>query len=84
MFRHKISQGVILNGQTNGIFQLNVKNKEGKEGVWVYVILSFLDFGEMKGWRGSIDLKNEGKVSKGSAKKAGKWSHSRTEEGSNW
>jgi hypothetical protein len=49
MFRHKISQGVILNGQTNGIFQLNVKNKEGKEGVWVYVILSFLDFGEMKG-----------------------------------
>jgi hypothetical protein len=73
MFRHKISQGVILNGQTNGIFQLNVKNKEGKEGVWVYVILSFLDFGEMKGWWDSIDLKNEGKVSKGPAKKAGKF-----------
>ncbi|KAK1922205.1 SCP2 sterol-binding domain-containing protein [Papiliotrema laurentii] len=38
--------------KTNGIFQLNVKNPEGKEATWV------------------IDLKNEGKVSKGPAKKA--------------
>ncbi|KAI9633762.1 SCP2 sterol-binding domain-containing protein [Dioszegia hungarica] len=37
---------------TNGIFQLNVKNSEGKEAIWV------------------IDLKNEGKVTKGAAKKA--------------
>ncbi|ODN94843.1 sterol-binding protein [Cryptococcus wingfieldii CBS 7118] len=37
--------------KTNGVFQLNVKNTQGKEAIWV------------------IDLKNEGKVSKGSAKK---------------
>ncbi|WWC64780.1 uncharacterized protein I303_107392 [Kwoniella dejecticola CBS 10117] len=37
--------------KTNGIFQLNVKNAEGKEAVWV------------------IDLKKEGKVTKGPVKK---------------
>ncbi|ODN73400.1 hypothetical protein, variant 2 [Cryptococcus amylolentus CBS 6039] len=37
--------------KTNGVFQLNVKNTQGNEAIWV------------------IDLKNEGKVSKGSAKK---------------
>ncbi|CAD6585658.1 MAG: hypothetical protein TREMPRED_004191 [Tremellales sp. Tagirdzhanova-0007] len=37
--------------KTNGLFQLNVKNSEGKETTWV------------------VDLKNEGKVSKGAAKK---------------
>ncbi|WVO18471.1 hypothetical protein L204_106188 [Cryptococcus depauperatus] len=36
---------------TNGIFQLNVKNGQGKEAIWV------------------IDLKNEGNVTKGAAKK---------------
>ncbi|EIW72174.1 sterol-binding protein [Tremella mesenterica] len=37
--------------KTNGIFQLNIKNAEGKEGIWV------------------IDLKEQGKVTKGPAKK---------------
>ncbi|WVF67276.1 hypothetical protein IAT40_002025 [Kwoniella sp. CBS 6097] len=37
--------------KTNGIFQLNVKNSEEKEGVWV------------------IDLKKDGTVTKGPAKK---------------
>ncbi|OCF61602.1 sterol-binding protein [Kwoniella mangroviensis CBS 10435] len=37
--------------KTNGIFQLNVKNSEGKEAVWV------------------IDLKKDGTVTKGPAKK---------------
>nr|ODN90910.1 sterol-binding protein [Cryptococcus depauperatus CBS 7855] len=37
--------------ETNGIFQLNVKNGQGKEAIWV------------------IDLKNEGNVTKGAAKK---------------
>ncbi|UOH83391.1 hypothetical protein LQV05_006119 [Cryptococcus neoformans] len=35
--------------KTNGVFQLNVKNSQGKEAIWV------------------IDLKNEGKVTKGPA-----------------
>ncbi|ORY31660.1 SCP2 sterol-binding domain-containing protein [Naematelia encephala] len=37
--------------KTNGIFQITVKNAQGKEATWV------------------IDLKNEGKVSKGPTKK---------------
>ena len=53
---------------------MNVKNKEGKEGVWVYVHCKL----RLRYGRGAdnirIDLKNEGKVSKGAAKKAGKLS----------
>ena len=53
---------------------MNVKNKEGKEGVWVYVHCKL----RLRYGRGAdnvrIDLKNEGKVSKGAAKKAGRFS----------
>ena len=38
--------------KTNGVFQLNVKNAEGKEATW------------------TIDLKTNGEVAKGAAKKA--------------
>jgi hypothetical protein len=54
--------------QTNGIFQLNVKNAEGKEAIWVWVIWEVCQ--TIADWS-SIDMKNEGKVSRGPAKKAG-------------
>ena len=53
---------------------MNVKNKEGKEGVWVYVHLTPRSTQGSRADDLSIDLKNEGKVSKGAAKKAGKLS----------
>jgi hypothetical protein len=31
----KVSKELTLLTQTNGVFQLNVKNKEGKEAIWV-------------------------------------------------
>ena len=32
---HNIDRPAIADAQTNGIFQLNVKNGEGKEATWV-------------------------------------------------